>query len=113
MKAANNGGFPEPPAGEAVRLVRCQHDACGAPTRVRLPQALPATVVRHVVCDSCREPFESDQVFDVGVAQPASPNGAHVPGVPVTPHGHAWRYLGVPVAAAAVGGALAVIQRLG
>ncbi|MEK6327221.1 MAG: hypothetical protein AABM66_06820 [Actinomycetota bacterium] len=113
MEGKNNGGFPEPPAGAAVRLVRCEHAACGAATRVRLPQVLPATVVRHVVCDTCREPFECDQTFDVGVAHPLTPRPAQVPGGPLTPHGHAWRYVGVPVAAAAVGGALAVIQRLG
>ena len=113
MEGKNNGGFPAPPAEEAVRLVRCEHDACGAATRVQLPQVLPATVVRHVVCDGCREPFECDQVFDVGVAHPATSNGAHAPGLPPALHGHAWRYLSVPVAAAAVGGALAFIQRLG
>ena len=32
---------------------------------------------------------------------------------PSSPHGHAWRYLSIPVAAAMVGGALALIQRLG
>jgi hypothetical protein len=109
---ANNGGFPEPPAGEAVRLVRCEHDACGAPTRVRLPQVLPAKVVRRVVCDGCREPFECDQVFDVGVAQPTR-NGATARGRSLDPQGPAWRILSVPIAAGLVVGVLFLIQHLG
>ena len=113
MEGENNGGFPEPLAGEAVRLVRCRHDACGAATRVRLPQVLPATVVRHVVCDSCREPFESDQIFDVGVAHPLRPDPAQVSSRLFFPDGRAWRYLSIPIAAAVVGGALALIERLG
>ncbi len=111
MAGENNGGFPEPLAGEAVRLVRCRHDACGAATRVRLPQVLPATVVRHIVCDGCREPFDSHQIFDVGVAHPLRP--AQVSSGHFSLHGHAWRYLSIPIAAAMVGGALALIERLG
>lgn len=113
MAGEYNGGFPEPLAGEAVRLVRCRHNACGAATRVRLPQVLPATVVRHVVCDSCRESFESDQIFDVGVAHPLRPDPAQVSSGLFFPHGRAWRYLSIPIAAAVVGGALALIERLG
>ena len=113
MEGNNNGGFPEPLAGEAVRLVRCRHEVCGAATRVRLPQVLPATVVRHVVCDGCHEPFDSDQIFDVGVAHPLRPDPAEVPGGPLHLQGRAWRYLSIPIAAAIVGGALALIERLG
>jgi hypothetical protein len=109
----NNGGFPEPPAGEAVRLVRCEHVACGAATRVRLPSVLPAKVVRRVVCTGCRRPFDCDQVLDVGVAQPARPTRTQAPGGLVSPDGLAWRFLSVSVAAALVMGALALIQRLG
>jgi hypothetical protein len=110
VERENNGGFPEPLAGEAVRLVRCRHQACGAATRVRLPQVLPATVVRRVVCDGCHEPFRSDHVFDVGVALPLRP--AQKPGL-FSPHGPAWRYLSVPFAALMVAGGLALIGRLG
>lgn len=112
MGGENNGGFPEPLAGEAVRLVRCTHEVCGAATRVRLPQVLPATVVRHLVCDGCHEPFDSNQIFDVGVAHPLRPHPAQ-PGGPFSFHGRAWRYLSIPIAAAIVGGALALIERLG
>ena len=113
MEGENNGGFPEPLAGQAVRLVRCRHDACGAATRVRLPQVLPATVVRQVVCDGCHEPFESGQVFDVGVARPLRSDPNQAPGGLFPLQGHAWRYLSIPFAAAIVGGGLALIQRLG
>ena len=53
-----NGGFPEPPAGTPVRVVRCAHRACGAETRIRLPAALPAGAVHRVVCEGCHEPFD-------------------------------------------------------
>ncbi len=66
----DNGGFPVPVAGEAIRLVRCEHEACGVETCVRLPAVLPAKVVRRVVCDGCRQPFECDYVLDVGVVAP-------------------------------------------
>jgi hypothetical protein len=84
-----NGGYPEPVAGEPVRLVRCRHDACGTSTRVRVPRALPVGAVRRVVCDGCRERFACEGVDDVEVA--AS-----------TPGGRLWKYLSIPVAAAAV-----------
>ncbi len=113
MEGANNGGFPEPRAGEAVRLVRCEHDACGAATRVRLPGELPAKVVRRVVCDGCRERFECDHALDFGVVQPMRLTGTQVPGRPFRFEGRAWRYLSLPIAAAAVIGALALIQGSG
>ena len=98
----DNGGFPVPVAGEATRLVRCEHEACGAQTCVRLPGVLPAKVVRRVVCEGCRQPFECDYVLDVGVIAP----GGLAPKLPL-----AWRFLSVPVAAALVIGGLLLIQR--
>ena len=97
-----NGGFPVPVAGEPIRLVRCQHEACGAETRVRLPAVLPARVVRRVVCDGCGQPFECDYVLDAGVI---------APGVPAPQLPRVWRFLSVPVAAALVVGGLLLIQR--
>ncbi len=47
-----NGGFPEPPLGEPVRIVRCRHD-CGAETAVRIPAYLPAAIVQRVICSGC------------------------------------------------------------
>lgn len=55
-----NGGFPEPPAGEPVRIVRRSHPECGAETRIRVPRALPEGTVHRVLCDGCRERFEAD-----------------------------------------------------
>ncbi len=61
-----NGGFPEPPPGEPVRVVRAAHATCGADTEIRLPGSLAATVVRRVVCSGCAEPYWSDYVEDLG-----------------------------------------------
>jgi hypothetical protein len=87
---------------------------------VRLPRVLPAKVVRRVVCDGCREPFECDEVLDMGVIQPISLartqvrlTRTQVPRRPFHPEGRAWRYLSVPVAAAAVIGAMTLIQGSG
>ena len=103
-----------------MRLVRCEHEACGAATRVRLPRELPAKVVRRVVCDGCRQPFECDDVLDMGVAWPITLTRTQVrltrtqvPGRRFHPEGRAWRYLSVPVAAAAVIGVMALIQGSG
>lgn len=104
VERADNGGFPQPVAGEPVRLVRCTHAACGTSTRVRVPQALPARVVRRVVCESCREPFECDGV-DGGVAEARTAT----PGVGQ----RAWKYLSIPVAAAAVIVILLLVQGSG
>jgi hypothetical protein len=101
VETDSNGGFPEPVAGEPVRLVRCRHEACGASTRVRVPPALPARAVRRVVCESCRQPFVCDGVDDGVVA--ADSGG-------VSP---LWKYLSIPVAAAVVIVALILIQGSG
>jgi hypothetical protein len=102
VERESNGGFPEPVAGEPVRLVRCRHDACGTSTRVRVPPALPARAVRRVVCDACHRPFECDGVDDVGVVEPTESAGSRL-----------WKYLSIPVAAAAVIVALILIQGSG
>jgi hypothetical protein len=98
----SNGGFPEPVAGEPVRLVRARHDACGASTRLRVPPALPARAVRRVVCDSCHQPFACDGADDVGLVEPRESAGNRL-----------WKYLSIPVAAAAVIIALILIQGSG
>lgn len=63
--APTNGGFPEPPPGGVVRVVRAEHDACGATTRVRLPAYVPPVAVRRVVCQSCAEAYEAPSVEEV------------------------------------------------
>src|SRR3954447_11138777 len=98
-----NGGFPEPVSGLPVRLVRCRHDACGTATRVRVPQALPARAVRRVVCEGCSQSFECDRADDAGVVAQAegdrSPRQSAV-----------WKYLSLPLAAAAVIGILILVR---
>ncbi|MGH2952203.1 MAG: hypothetical protein ACRDKX_09180, partial [Solirubrobacterales bacterium] len=61
----SNGGFPEPPASEPVRVVATRHDACGAETRVRLPGFLPSSVVRRVRCSSCDAYYSTEVVEEV------------------------------------------------
>jgi hypothetical protein len=105
VERAQNGGFPEPLAGEPVRMVRCRHAACGTATRVRVPQALPARAVRRVVCEGCSQTFECDGPDDGGVvAAAATPAGGG------WSQGRAWKYLSLPLAAAAVIGVLILVQ---
>jgi hypothetical protein len=92
-----NGGFPEPPAGESVRVVRCTHTTCGSETRIRLPRQLPAEAVRRVVCDGCGHAYECERAEEVGRGSGAS---------------RAWRLVSIPIAAAAVIGALLLIRGL-
>jgi hypothetical protein len=106
VSRARNGGFPAPPAGEPVRLVRARHDACGGSTRVRLPGAVPARAVRRVVCDRCREPFEAADVQEVAGSVLHSRAWLH-------PHSRSFRLGGLVIAAAAVLGVLAVVNGTG
>lgn len=140
MEQTHNGGFPEPLPGEPVRQVRCTHDVCGADTRVRIPFALSAEAVRRVVCEECGQVYEADGVVDEAAVEPAAALAAEpaaavgaersatvaaepapseagagappsgVPGWLSNPDSRVWRYLSIPVAAAAVIGALALIQ---
>ena len=100
---ARNGGFPEPVAGQPVRMIRCRHEACGTSTRVRVPQALPARAVRRVVCEGCSQPFECDRADDAGVV--AEAERGRSPGQSAV-----WKYLSLPLAAAAVIGILILVQ---
>ena len=99
----SNGGFPEPLDGQPVRTVRRRHPECGGTTRVRVPRAVDGQAVRRVVCRRCHERFE---VPEPGV-------GRRRIGVPEwlsDPESPAWRYLSIPVAAAAVIGAVILLQ---
>lgn len=123
-----NGGFPEPPAGDPVRIVRTAHPACGGETRIRLPGCLPPRAVRRVVCERCELPFSCDAVEELdaapalatagaagaGVAEPPAATGrrelrARLPGLP-PPESRGWRWLGIPLAAIAVVAVLILIQ---
>jgi len=99
VESESNGGFPEPVDGEPVRLVRARHEACGTSTRVRVPPTVPALAVRHVVCEACHEAFDCEEADDAGVVRPRGNLGAWL-----------WKYLSIPVAAAAVIVALILIQ---
>jgi len=126
VERGRNGGFPEPLAGEPVRVVASRHQGCGAATRVRIPRALPTNAVRRVVCEGCRERYECDGVAEIelqasGAASsprrwrlraPAPPS-LRIPRWLSDPQSHAWRYLSLPVAAAAVLGILFLIQGSG
>jgi hypothetical protein len=102
---ARNGGFPEPLAGEPVRMVRCRHSACGTSTRVRVPQALPARAVRRVVCEGCSQTFDCDGADDGGVVVATRREGRGG-----WSQGRLWKYLSLPLAATAVIVALILVQ---
>jgi hypothetical protein len=110
-----NGGFPEPPPGAPVRVVRAEHEACGTKTRVRLPGPLPAGAVRRVVCQGCAQAYEARDVEELEQVDPVKASG-----VPTSsthwmrdPHSRGFRILSLGVGAALVIGALALIQGSG
>lgn len=114
-----NGGFPEPPFGMPVRVVRAAHEVCGVETRVRIPGAVPVRAVRRVVCENCARPFECEAVDDDGAGGgggwlPSLPDFSGLrpgrPGWLDTQPGRAWRWLSVPLAAAAVIAGLLLVQ---
>lgn len=126
-----NGGFPEPPAAEPVRVVSARHRECGASTRVRLPRMLAASTVRRVRCSGCAAAYEADEVEEVTgepLPAPQTPSrpAARRPALrlpslrlpalrlptielPAFPW-RAWRWVSIPLGAAAVIGALLLIQ---
>jgi len=108
-----NGGFPEPPAGEPVRVVRCSHLTCGRDTRIRLPRGLPADAVRRVVCDGCGRTYDCHLVEEIEARGVASALAAPPRRWLELPPGRAWRIASIPIAAAAVIGALLLIRGLG
>lgn len=78
-----------------MRLVDCHHPTCDGDTRVRLPGVVPSRAVRRVVCQRCEQPYEPERVAVVSDRPPSSLS---------------WRWLSLPVAAAAVVGGLLVLQ---
>jgi hypothetical protein len=111
-----NGGFPEPPPGAQVKIVRAHHELCDTETLVRLPGNLGPATVRRVVCGHCAEAFDAANVQVVAVlaaASEAAPDGrgrSRLPGWLHAPTGRGWRLLSVPLAAAAVVGGLLLVQ---
>jgi hypothetical protein len=96
---AKNGGFPEPPDGEPIRVVAARHEACGETTRVRLPRSVPAGAVRRVQCARCERSFEADRVEEVESDDRKASFGEWT-----------WGLISLAIAAAAVIGGLMLIQ---
>jgi hypothetical protein len=86
--------------------VACHHAACAGDTRVRLPEAVPARAVRRVTCQQCAQPYEPALVQVV--AEEAAPPPRRR--LRVAPPAPSWRWLSLPVAAAAVVAALLVLR---
>ncbi len=105
---AANGGFPEPPEGEPVRVVRCSHLACGAETRIRLPADLPTRVVHRVVCARCATAYDTASVEDLGVPHWRRRIGHWLD----RPPGKRWQLFAIPVAAALVVEAIFLLNSL-
>ncbi len=130
-----NGGFPEPPESEPVRVIAARHAACGEATRVRLPETVPARAVRRLRCAGCEQAFEAERVEEIGVEEPAavaataaatvppasppppSPPRPRLPKLPslpafpkLNPESRSWRLASIPIAAALVVGGLLLLQ---
>lgn len=137
----SNGGFPEPPGGEPVRVVRTSHQRCGGETRIRLSGYLPPRAVRRVVCERCQERYGCDGAEDLAstesaqaspsdatatatappsrptsprlaalrLPKPRLPELSNLPNLP-PPENPLWRWIGTPLAALAVVGALLLVQ---
>lgn len=103
-----NGGLPEPPAGRRVRVAVARHPACGAATRIRLPDAVPASAIRRLRCAGCDAAYETEATTELRVEPPRAPAQD-----PESPGWRLWRWASVPLGAAAVIGALLLIQAPG
>jgi hypothetical protein len=109
-----NGGFPDPPPGEPVRVVHCSHLACGAETRIRLPGSVPANAVRRVVCAGCARPYETAKVKEVEAARPRPPKPRRRwrRGWLNRPPSRRWPLIAVPIAAVVVFVALILVNKV-
>lgn len=117
-RGAGNGGFPEPPDGEAVRVVHRSHEACGSRTRIRLPSALPEWTVHRVLCDGCHESFEAE-AEEAGSVRGGPPLDerfrAFLAELPLPDFGgvsreRIWAWASVPLAVLGVIAGLALVQ---
>jgi hypothetical protein len=108
-----NGGFPEPPPGAPVRVVRAEHEACGAETRLRLPRQLPAAAVRRVVCQGCAQAYVAPVVEELELIDSDAPSPGGLARWLPHPRSRTFRLASLGVGAAAVIGALALIQASG
>lgn len=101
---STNGGFPEPPLGDPVRVIRAVHPACGREARIRLPGYLPSRAVKRAVCGRCDQSFACEGVEELDAAPAARSLALPSPQSPV------WRWIGIPLAAAIVVAALVLLQ---
>jgi hypothetical protein len=117
-RGAGNGGFPEPPDGEAVRVVHRSHQACGSRTRIKLPSALPEWTVHRVLCDGCHESFEPEPE-QAGSVRGGPPLDEAVreylaelplPDLSGVPRERIWAWASVPLAVLGVIAGLALLQ---
>jgi hypothetical protein len=110
----DNGGFPDPPPGEPVRVVRCSHLACGAETRIRLPGTVPASAVRRVICAGCAAPYETATVEEVEAARtrPAKAPDQRRRGWLDRPPSRRWTLIAVPIAAVIVFAGLILVNKV-
>lgn len=95
-----NGGYFEPPDDVPARYVSARHDACGAETRVRLPESVPARAVRRLRCSGCEQEFDAAEVSEARRSR--SPK--------LDPQGRGWKLASIPIAAVAVIAALIALQ---
>lgn len=81
----SNGGFPEPPGGEPVRVVRTSHQRCGGETRIRLSGYLPPRAVRRVVCARCEERYECGEAEELATTESAQADPSDAPATATVP----------------------------
>ena len=91
-------------------MVRCAHPACGSETRIRLPERLPARVVRRVVCAGCGQTYDTDRAEEVGPAVASAPAPARRASWLKRPPGRLWHVITIPIAAAAVVATLLLVR---
>lgn len=65
-----NGGFPEPPLSDPVKIVSAVHTTCGKVTGVRLPVCVPTRAVQRMHCPSCAVDFDTLAVEELGIMDP-------------------------------------------
>lgn len=65
-----NGGFPEPPLSDPVKIVSSVHTVCGNVTGVRLPVYVPTRAVRRMHCPACGVDFDTLAVEELGIMDP-------------------------------------------
>ena len=101
-QAGNNGGFPQPPAGEPYRVVRCSHTTCGSETRVRLPRGLPERAIHRVVCDACSVPYPAAASLAGLIGSPSGSTAASEPLAVAEPLGTVASPISTPLSPGAV-----------